>query len=66
MNTNLSDKELRPNSPATEDQIAAAQAEIGCKLPSAYLTFVRNSNGGEGFIGENYVQLWRMTGEWLK
>jgi len=28
-------------------------------LPVDYLAFLRTANGGEGFIGETYVQLWR-------
>ena len=28
-------------------------------LPDDYTAFLRRANGGEGFIGERYVRLWR-------
>lgn len=28
-------------------------------MPDGYTAFLRHANGGEGFIGERYVRLWR-------
>jgi hypothetical protein len=28
-------------------------------LPEGYFAFLERANGGEGFIGQRYVQLWR-------
>ena len=28
-------------------------------LPESYMFFLETANGGEGFIGERYAQLWR-------
>ena len=30
------------------------------ELPHDYIEFLRASNGGEGFLGQNYVMLWRV------
>ena len=29
-------------------------------MPDGYTAFLRRANGGEGFIGERYVRLWRV------
>jgi SMI1 / KNR4 family (SUKH-1) len=48
------------NEGATESTIASALRELGISLPSSYLSFVREKNGGEGFVGENYLWLWKI------
>jgi hypothetical protein len=49
-----------PNPPAPEQVIAALVEAMAAKpLPHDYLMFLRRANGGEGFLGENYVALWR-------
>lgn len=48
---------FRPNPPASREILASLK--ISVHLPEAYLAFLRRANGGEGFIGERYVQLWR-------
>ena len=45
------------NPPATSEILALLKAVAN--LPSDYLAFLERANGGEGFIGERYVQLWR-------
>lgn len=45
-----------PNYPAT----AKAVAKLDGELPESYLQFLLRSNGGEGFIGEQYVVAWRV------
>jgi hypothetical protein len=34
-------------------------ADLSKPLPDGYTEFLRLANGGEGFIGERYVRLWR-------
>ena len=34
-------------------------AAVPTPLPDSYVAFLRRANGGEGFIGERYVRLWR-------
>ena len=35
-------------------------ADSGVSLPDDYLAFLRQANGGEGFVGAAYVILWRI------
>jgi hypothetical protein len=35
-------------------------AAVPKPLPDSYIAFLRQANGGEGFIGERYVRLWRV------
>ena len=49
------------NSPATEFAIREFERESGLRLPQDYERFLRQTNGGEGFVGPNaYVILWRV------
>jgi hypothetical protein len=59
------DKELlsgfNGNPPADAESIRRIRAESGVQLPGEYVEFLRQVNGGEGFIGPNaYVILWRL------
>lgn len=45
------------NPPATEAQIAAAEARLGISLPADYRAFLLTSNGFEGEVGEWVVIL---------
>jgi hypothetical protein len=38
--------------------ISACETDLGLKLPNEYVEFLKLSDGGEGFIGENYIILW--------
>lgn len=47
------------SSPASKDDIKLFEKLSGFILPADYVDFLRKSNGGEGFIGENaYLILW--------
>lgn len=48
------------NAPADSEAVAALCAGAGIKLPEAYLTLLRLSNGGEGPLGvePGWFQLW--------
>jgi len=49
---------LRANPPASESMISTAEEKIGARLPSSYREFLLGANGGEGTVGDGYVQLW--------
>jgi len=36
------------------------EAELGVTLPTEYVAFMLGQDGGEGFVGENYVMLWQV------
>jgi len=47
--------------PAQIDAIEAFERQSGILLPHDYCEFLRFSNGGEGFIGQNsYAMLWKV------
>jgi hypothetical protein len=41
-------------------QISTIEKELGIVFPEDYKTFLKWSNGGEGYIGENYISLWKV------
>lgn len=47
------------NAPAEAEAIRRLEIESGLDLPIEYKEFLRQQNGGEGFIGSAYVMLWR-------
>ena len=49
------------NSPAKSSELAELEQEVGVRLPSDYVAFLMESDGGEGEIGLNYVMLWRAS-----
>ncbi|WP_083463265.1 SMI1/KNR4 family protein [Prosthecomicrobium hirschii] len=48
------------NPGATSDVMEIEQARLGLALPGEYLDFVMQSNGGMGFVGDAYVDFWRI------
>lgn len=50
----------RSNPGATPELITAATSPLGRALPADYLQFMREGNGGEGFVGRQYLMLWRI------
>ena len=52
-------KPFEPNPPATKDVLESLIAVSPKPLPDSYMAFLARSNGGEGFIGERYVWLWK-------
>jgi hypothetical protein len=53
-------KDWQLNEGASSAGTRAALAELGRPLPPDYLQFMERQNGGEGFIGRNYLILWRI------
>ena len=45
----------RRQNPAVVDGLSAG---LGVALPRNYLDFLRQHNGGEGFVGDHYVVWW--------
>jgi cell wall assembly regulator SMI1 len=45
--------------PASAEALRAAERALGTTLPDDYKSFLLEHNGGEGFIGEHYVILWK-------
>ena len=43
---------------ASEQTLQKTQAELGLALPVDYLAFLKESNGGEGFIDDGYIMVW--------
>jgi hypothetical protein len=52
-------KDFEPNAPASRQALASLRAGLSKPLPERYMVFLGRANGGEGFIGERYVRLWR-------
>jgi hypothetical protein len=50
---------FQPNGPASSEAIASPKAALPKPLPEGYVAFPQRANGGEGFLGERYVRLWR-------
>lgn len=45
--------------PAAARTIEGLSLALGPSLPRSYLDFLQQHNGGEGFIGQNYIILWK-------
>jgi hypothetical protein len=52
-------KDWQLNAGATEEALRDAVASLDHSLPPDYVQFLREHNGGEGFVGDNYLILWR-------
>ena len=47
------------NAGASEEEISGAIASLGSNLPPDYVRFLRSNNGGEGFVGDEYLIFWK-------
>jgi hypothetical protein len=45
--------------PASVEALRAVERDLGKILPDDYKSFLLEHNGGEGFIGEHYLILWK-------
>jgi cell wall assembly regulator SMI1 len=54
--TLLSKMKMRPG--ATSTDIARCEEQLGLTLPADLVALLRAADGGEGFVGEEYLRLW--------
>lgn len=47
------------NEAASNEALDSVECEIGLRLPDDYRAFMTRYNGGEGFVGKQYLILWR-------
>ena len=50
------------NGPGTESDIAITERALGVQLPEDYKSFMLQHDGGEGFIGNHYIIIWKISG----
>lgn len=48
------------NAGTTEEALRDAVVLLGHSLPPDYVQFLREHNGGEGFVGDNYLIVWKL------
>jgi hypothetical protein len=49
---------FKGNAPASDSDIQAFEAESGIKLPPEYVLILKRMNGGCGFVGANYLDMY--------
>ncbi|WP_153242676.1 SMI1/KNR4 family protein [Frateuria defendens] len=47
------------NGPVAVESLRSVESALGRHLPHGYRDFLQKNDGGEGFISDNYVILWR-------
>lgn len=47
------------NGPVTAESLRDVESALGRHLPKEYRDFLQKNDGGEGFISDNYVILWK-------
>lgn len=47
------------NGPAEISAIDDLSTPLGIALPESHFEFLKKHNGGEGFVGDNYIILWK-------
>jgi hypothetical protein len=52
-------KDWQLNLGASVGSIRQAESDLGCTLPLDYVEFLIRHDGGEGFVGDNYLIVWR-------
>ncbi len=45
--------------PAASDVVERLSSKLNAALPADYLDFLRQHNGGEGFINDDYIIFWK-------
>jgi hypothetical protein len=50
--------EFEAKPPANPASVARCQASLKFRLPADYVEFLGQANGGEGFVGKNYLMAW--------
>ncbi len=52
--------EFQTNGQTLSGSMKTVEDHFGCIFPEDYKVFLQLSNGGEGFVGEQYLILWRV------
>ena len=52
---------LHPGTPGDSEDLTRLEAVAGFALPLEYREFLAETNGGEGTVGEAYVQFWSVA-----
>lgn len=52
-------EEFSSNDPGNSSNLGEVEKHFGCALPAQYRKFMHEQDGGEGFIGGQYLILWR-------
>jgi hypothetical protein len=50
--------EFEAKPPASAALVVRCQSSLRFKLPADYVQFLEQMNGGEGFVGKNYLRAW--------
>lgn len=50
--------EMELNQPTSRDVLTDVESKLGIKLPDQYISFMMESNGAEGTIGNSYLAIW--------
>src|ERR1700733_13032938 len=50
--------EFEAKPPANPALVARCQSHLKFRLPADYIQFLERMNGGEGFVGRNYLKAW--------
>lgn len=53
--------DFMPNGRASDGDVREAESHFGRPLPTQYRRFMSSQDGGEGFIGGQYLVLWRTS-----
>jgi hypothetical protein len=53
--------DFQSNPPGTDDHLTEVETHFGCTLPLDYRRFMAAQDGGEGFVGTQYLVLWRAS-----
>lgn len=52
-------EDMQFNMGVSEDCLRNIESSLAWSLPLDYVNFLRSHDGGEGFIGDNYLILWK-------
>ncbi|NWB83727.1 MULTISPECIES: SMI1/KNR4 family protein [Pseudomonas] len=47
------------NAPVEFSAVDGLSTHLGIALPKSYIDFLKEHDGGEGFIGDNYIIFWK-------
>lgn len=51
---------LNNNHGVDSKDITVIEERLNAAFPLDYITLLKRSNGGEGYVGENYISLWKV------